>query len=190
MMNNSIDNPAVGLGGGRTCELDQRDFSINLHLGKRPPLEGYLQQGNFRPVEDTELLEIGRLTGNHWRKIINCYAKLAYELEAQLACGEAQRFKRWQDYRDFGFLREHSRYRLGFSAPILSTGPSTATVTLLSGRAYGQLWTQEQGIVLEWLNSDFAINRQYKLLVTPYFDYRQLSNVKITELVALIQSLR
>ena len=47
-----------------------------------------------------------------------------------------------------------------------------------------------KGTALEWLDSDFAINRQRRIIVCPYFDYRQLSNIKIERLVELIVSLQ
>jgi hypothetical protein len=40
------------------------------------------------------------------------------------------------------------------------------------------------------LDNDFAINRSLKIIVCPYFDYRQLSNIKIERLAELIVSLQ
>jgi hypothetical protein len=49
----------------------------------------------------------------------------------------------------------------------------------------------ERGLAcqLHWLNEEFAIDPLNKVLVTPYFDYRQLSNEKIEFSVQLLKSL-
>jgi hypothetical protein len=47
-----------------------------------------------------------------------------------------------------------------------------------------------EGTALEWLDKDFAVNRAQNIIVCPYFDYRQLSNIKIQSLAELIISLR
>ena len=43
---------------------------------------------------------------------------------------------------------------------------------------------------LTWLDNYFAINHEHRVIVSPYFDYRQLSNMKITQLAGLINNLR
>lgn len=43
---------------------------------------------------------------------------------------------------------------------------------------------------LRWLDNEFAIDDGLSLLVYLYFDYRQLSNIKIMRLVGLIKQLR
>ena len=166
--------------------LGAKTPSIALYLGKTPPLDHYQHQTHVRPVTDNELLDIGHLTGNHWRKIINCYAKLAYELD-----NKHHSFKRWQNYRDQEFLRgdaSKNDYALMFSEPVVL--PDSNVVMLLAGKGYATEWAERNTIDLVWLTPDFAVNKQHNIIATPYFDYRQLSNVKITELVGLIQSLR
>jgi len=39
---------------------------------------------------------------------------------------------------------------------------------------------------LVWLDSSFAINKEQRVIVAPYPDYRQLSNEKIAGLVELM----
>jgi hypothetical protein len=47
---------------------------------------------------------------------------------------------------------------------------------------------QHEGLVR--LDNDFVIWPTKKLIICPYFDYRQLSNVKIERLVELIRSVQ
>jgi hypothetical protein len=42
---------------------------------------------------------------------------------------------------------------------------------------------------LIWLDSDFAINKANRLVVTPYADYRQLSNERIARLIELMKQI-
>ena len=46
-----------------------------------------------------------------------------------------------------------------------------------------------KGLILTWLDNDFAINPDIGLIVCPYFDYRQLSNIKIESLAELMLGL-
>jgi hypothetical protein len=42
---------------------------------------------------------------------------------------------------------------------------------------------------LVWLDEEFAIDKVSNLVICPYLDYRQLSNIKITRLVELLTEL-
>jgi len=42
---------------------------------------------------------------------------------------------------------------------------------------------------MQWVDADFAIDPPRRLIVTPYFDYRQLSNAKLERLVSIINNL-
>ena len=55
------------------------------------------------------------------------------------------------------------------------------------GKTYAnKLGLAEQAL---WLNEFFAINKTTNTIVCPYFDYRQLSNIKISQLANLIKKL-
>ena len=69
--------------------------------------------------------------------------------------------------------------------------PADNTIHLIAGRTHAkQLIQQGLGCQLHWLNEEFAIDPSSKVLVTPYFDYRQLSNEKIEFSATLLRSLR
>ncbi|MCW8878002.1 MAG: hypothetical protein OQJ89_14100, partial [Kangiellaceae bacterium] len=139
----------------------------------RPPLELYQNLNYCKVVEHHEIKTIADLTGNHWRKIFNCYAKLAFELNPQC-------FKTWQDLRDECLLQRGSGYGLYFSPPQVDN----RQIKIVSGKQY---WDRlNLNIPVQWIDSNFAVCHEKRLIVSPYFDYRQLSNAKITQLVSLI----
>ena len=72
-----------------------------------PPLLEFENLECIRSVKENELKTIGDLTSNHWRKIFNCYSKLAFELDSK---GQ----KSWQDLRNFFLLNSISDQLLLF----------------------------------------------------------------------------
>lgn len=153
--------------------------SIHFYIENIPPLEQYTALNIVKPLKAGEIANIAELTGNHWRKIFNVFAKLAFELESYS-------FTRWQELRDQTLLQQHSNYCLRFDAPTLKHLDNNKIHVIL-GKTYAtKLTIAEQ---CHWLTPYMAINQDKRIIVCPYFDYRQLSNVKITQLVQLIKSL-
>ncbi len=157
----------------RDCGLGDNRHQLAVYIGNRPPLPEYQLLESLRPVAEGELTSIVERTGNHWRKIFNLYAKLANEL------GENSH-ESWQDYRDSILLTSGSGVALLFSAPRFD---KVDHVRVISGKAYAS----QLGIDAEWLDTDFAVDRERKLVIAPYFDYRQLSNHKLAKLVRIIK---
>jgi len=165
----------IGIGDNR--------YKLAVYIGNRPPLAEYQTRSNLLPASEGELAMIGHKTGNHWRKIINIYAKLAYMLNPQA-------FPNWQTYRDNFLLTEASEQALLFNTTMMSR-PSD-TLNIICGKTHAiALLNKSQVDVssLNWLDQDFAINPALRLIVTPYFDYRQLSNAKLGKLVDIITSM-
>ena len=50
--------------------------------------------------------------------------------------------------------------------------------------------TQQLHVNFVWIDEEFALDKSQNLVVCPYFDYRQLSNVKIEKLVSLLIELK
>jgi len=148
---------------------------IVVFIANRPPLDEFAELIDMRAIRENEISQIVTLTGNHWRKIFNCYAKLVFELDPQ---GELS----WQKLRDNQLLTQSSQQALLFSAPNLS---QTKTIKIICGKSYFKQLALN--IDVDWLDDYFAINRQQNLIVSPYFDYRQLSNARIEQLVSLIK---
>ncbi|AWB69070.1 hypothetical protein C2869_17510 [Saccharobesus litoralis] len=161
-------------------------------MANRPPLEFYQHLDSVHGMQAGEIKFIADKTGNHWRKIFNVYAKFIAELWPE----KLNDYARWQDLRDNFLLRENSHTSLIFSNLLLdkiSSKPQN-TLHLICGRQYGIQLAKQAGITLTWLlreddvgNGEFAWSQQHNVMICPYFDYRQLSNVKIKRLVELIK---
>jgi hypothetical protein len=177
---------------------------IRVYLENRPPLAEYLKMDVLNCLQDGEVKRIATETGNHWRKIFNVYAKLIYSLAkvsspSILSPSLLSQYVSWQDYRDQALLREGSDTELYFGGSRLRSNLSEkagVAVHLVMGKAFAErvlaedISTGIEGISVEWLDKEFAINREQRVIVCPYFDYRQLSNIKIERLVGLITSLK
>ncbi|PCJ44445.1 MAG: hypothetical protein COA99_06845, partial [Moraxellaceae bacterium] len=87
--------------------IGDRHCQLAVYIANRPPLDEYQDRETIIPTVDGELARIGRETGNHWRKIINIYAKLGFLLDSQS-------FATWQNYRDSHLLTEGSAQALLF----------------------------------------------------------------------------
>jgi len=156
---------------------------LAVYIGNRPPLDEYLLRENIMPASDGELAMIGNETGNHWREIINIYAKLAYMLDAK-------KFSTWQVYRDSFLLRQGSQQALLFNRRIVTETPGI--INIICGKTHAldlEKVNDTAGNKVDWIDNNFAIDPSRRLIVTPYFDYRQLSNLKLEKLVDIIRSL-
>ncbi|MDG1751006.1 MAG: hypothetical protein P8I03_05005 [Thalassotalea sp.] len=187
--------------------LGKPTAQLNVYIENIPPLEEYQSLAVCRPMQVGEIKMIADLTGNHWRKIFNVYAKIVFELRTPS-------YKSWQEFRDNALLQLHSNENLLFNLPIQTTlqnllleniPPENVTPENLPAEnttlknisqnnisiIVGKTYATKLGLSQEchWLSTDFAINTEKKLLICPYFDYRQLSNIKITKLCQLIKSL-
>ncbi|MDO6445585.1 hypothetical protein Q4493_07335 [Colwellia sp. 1_MG-2023] len=167
--------------------LGKPTAQLNVFIENTPPLTEYQTLQACRPMQVGEIKTIADLTGNHWRKIFNVYAKLAFELTPT-------KYKTWQDFRDCALLQNHSNENLLFNLtpqeilqhvsnkPLLSDN-----ISIIMGKTYAtKLGFSE---TCHWLSAEFAVNADKKLVICPYFDYRQLSNIKITQLCQLINAL-
>lgn len=163
-------NTAIGLGDA--------DARLRLFAPHRPPLEPYLSLDRLQPLATGELAAMVSATGNHWRKIVNLYAKLVHRLDPQE--------QRWQDCRDQRLLQAGSGCALLFSAPPL---PADNRWQLVMGKAYAESYGLDQ---LDDLRTElgFRWSPSRRLILTPYFDYRALSNARLDDLYRLIDSQR
>ena len=160
--------PPVGLGDA--------DARLVVFAPHRPPLEPYLGLNRLQPLNPGELAALVSATGNHWRKIFNLYAKLLHRLEPREAS--------WQDCRDQRLLQAGSGCALLFSAPPL---PSNNSWQLVMGKAYAESCGLDQLNDLCRENG-FRWSPSRRLILTPYFDYRALSNARLDDLYRLIDS--
>ena len=97
----------------------------------------------------------------------------------------AKRTPDWQTFRDEQLLQAHSQTALLFSPPILG---KPKQLHIIAGRTHAKQLINE-GLLhcqLTWFDDEFAISKSDKVIVCPYFDYRQLSNIKIARLSQLV----
>ncbi|WP_420554689.1 DUF6942 family protein [Neptuniibacter marinus] len=159
-----------------------KDFNLAIYIANRPPLDDYQNLSTIKALRPEEAHYIGQATGNHWRKIFNVSAKFLFELYQENKQFDAT--FTWQDYRDTFLFQAESREALLFSPPSFEQAD---TIHIVAGKAYAK---QLKLAHLTWLDEHFAVSTQQPLILCPYLDYRQLSNARITQLVALVRAIR
>lgn len=165
------------------------DYSIAVYIANKPNMSEYKKQLTMHPLSLGEIEAINQSCGNGWRKVFNVYAKLLYCLDrdhfefSKLAAT-------WQIYRDKYLLQANSQTSLLFSSPQL--GVNKETLHIICGKTHANALITSGKLIanLVWLDNEFAIDRANNLVVCPYFDYRQLSNIKIEILSGLLLSLK
>jgi hypothetical protein len=152
--------------------LGSQTSTINFYIANRPPVDDYPAMDELRGLAVGELTHIVKHTSNHWRKAFNVYAKLLfdwYQLQGRKNLPET-----WQAYRDLELFQSHSQEALLFSAPVFEK--NNETIHIVAGKTYASRLDLPP---LIWLDAHFAINKEHRLIVAPYPDYRQLSNERI-----------
>lgn len=165
--------------GARVIGLGAAHGDINFYIANRPPIDSYPDMNELRGLAMGELTHIVKNTSNHWRKVFNVYAKLLfdwYQLQQRHDLPGT-----WQEYRDLELFQSHSREALLFSSPQFDQDPTR--IHIIAGKTYAANLALPP---LLWVDAYFAINKEYRLIVAPYPDYRQLSNERITRLIELI----
>lgn len=172
-----MKNNKVGLGNPQG--------NIQVYIENIPPLAQYQNLSNCRALAEGEIAQIAQLTGNHWRKVFNVYAKFAFELNLNK---EKSHFKTWQEFREQSLLQKSSNEMLWFSKPTHKQLSRLGTIIhIIMGKQYANKLNFAHQC--QWLSPSFAINESHNMIICPYFDYRQLSNVKITQLCQLVKQL-
>lgn len=168
---------SVGLG----CK--HYDFAV--YIANQPNMSEYQCLEDVVALQKGEIDVINNACGNGWRKVFNVFAKLLYALNAT-EFDYSKKSPTWQAYRDTVLLQRNSATALLFSPPQLDIHSNV--IHIICGRTYATELLTSGALTsdLLWLDSEFAIDTSNKLIVCPYFDYRQLSNIKITRLAGLI----
>ncbi|MDU0355248.1 hypothetical protein RS130_16255 [Paraglaciecola aquimarina] len=170
--------------------LGEVDAQFKVYIANQPNFQQFSNLTTVQALGRGEIHAIGQACGNGWRKVFNVYSKLLFALcDTQLT--HVSQCQSWQMYRDQVLLQVGSNTALLFSDPILDASPTTKTkqdIHVVMGKTYAN--SLQLASSLHWLDKEFAIDQQNKLVVCPYFDYRQLSNIKIMRLVELIKCLK
>ena len=165
------------------------DFTIAVYIGNKPNMPEYQQLTHISPLTSGEINAINQACGNGWRKVFNVYAKLLYALDKKNFL-YSEVAPTWQKYRDSFLLQPHSQTTLLFSPPLISTAKES--LHIICGKTYAKhlLATGQLVANFIWLDEEFAIDKTQNLVVCPYFDYRQLSNIKIEKLANLLKNIK
>jgi hypothetical protein len=178
----------IGLGCFQLNPNFNYQSSITVYIANKPSMPEYAACDSVKPMRQGEIATIGLTCGNGWRKVFNVYSKLLYALDPNKFSFQSVAPK-WQTYRDDFLLQQGSATTLLFSAPLLNK--ASDCIHIISGKTYAKDLINS-GVIkvsLIWLDEHFAIDVSNKLIVCPYFDYRQLSNQKIERLGLLINEL-
>jgi hypothetical protein len=168
--------------------LGDQNASFRVYVENRPKMPQYQQLFDCEAMQAGDIELVYQHCGNGWRKVFNVYAKLLYALDPKVFSFPTQATS-WQQYRDQFLLQQASDTALLFDAPLLK--PADNTIHLIAGRTRAkQLIEHGLACQLHWLNEEFAIDPGHKVLVTPYFDYRQLSNEKIEFSARLLKTVK
>ena len=165
------------------------NFNFAVYIENRPNMLEYQRLTAVTALVKDEISAINQSCGNGWRKVFNVYAKLLYALDKEYFDFSTQA-PTWQNYRDKYLLKAQSKTALLFSAPQLEPSKDIVHIICGKGHAKALINNGELNANLVWLDDEFAIDSKNKLIVCPYFDYRQLSNIKIEHLAELLRSLK
>jgi len=165
------------------------NFNFAVYIANKPSMSEYQNLSAVVPLNLGEINVINQSCGNGWRKVFNVYAKLLYALNEQ-RFEFSSNAPDWQAYRDKNLLQAESKTALLFSSPQLTHKKSV--IHIICGKGHAKTLINTCNIIdnLVWLDDEFAIDSKNKLVVCPYFDYRQLSNIKIERLADLLFTLK
>ncbi|MBB1387634.1 hypothetical protein H5119_19260 [Pseudoalteromonas sp. SG45-5] len=171
--------------------LGDTQFSVAVYVAKAPPMPFFETLECLEPVINEQINTINQHCGNGWRKVFNVYAKVLFALPSE-HYSFAKRASTWQQYRDEYLLQKNSKTALLFSAPDISKASNKNQLHIIAGRTHAKNLLQQGKLHahFDWLDDEFAIDTSNNIIVCPYFDYRQLSNIKIARLSELVAQLK
>lgn len=183
----------MGCNEHKVIGLGDISFTFAVYIANQPAMPEYQALNQLKPVQEGDVDLIGKACGNGWRKVFNVYAKLLYALDKN-HFDFTSNASTWQRYRDTFLLQADSGNALLFSAPQLNQTLDDNVhhqLHIICGRTYAKYLIHERKLAVQlvWLDEDFAIDLRQRVIVCPYFDYRQLSNHKIQRLSAMISGL-
>jgi len=151
---------------------------LRFYIANRPPIDHYPALSHLQAMAPGEIAHIVANTSNHWRKAFNVCAKIVYDWHQRRS--ETDLPASWQEYREKYLFQSHKGAALLFSPPHFSDKKHWHIVF---GKTYASTLTLPS---LVWQDAFFARSLDQRLIVTPYPDYRQLSNERIDTLLRLV----
>lgn len=163
------------------------DFDVGVYVANRPAMPQWQQLSHLYTFTAGDIDTINQACGNGWRKVFNVYSKVLFALPSEFY-NFAQQAPSWQQFRDETLLQKHSKTALLFSPPQVT---QARQLHIIAGRTHAKNLISQGKLssTLHWYDDEFAVSREDKIIVCPYFDYRQLSNIKIARLSELVASI-
>lgn len=175
-----------------------KNYNFAVYIGNIPPMSEYQELTQIQALQQGEIESINQACGNGWRKVFNVYAKVLYALDKN-NFGFSALAPSWQEYRDKYLLQADSKTGLLFSPPKLNKSKNSLAQSLsespcvhvICGKTHAKDLIESHNLALNlhWLDDEFAIDIQQRVVVCPYFDYRQLSNIKVIRLAELLSKI-
>ncbi|RXJ74977.1 hypothetical protein CS022_01795 [Veronia nyctiphanis] len=160
---------------------------FSVYIEKSPPFEkaigSPLPLETHYPLATGDIFAINQTGGNGWRKVFNVYAKLLFALPTTHR-SFPDAFDSWQSFRDASLLQENSGTALYFGNADIKENARFGGLHIIAGRTHAKQLEIAGECV--WLSESFAVHPDLPVFICPYFDYRQLSNIKIEQLVKLL----
>lgn len=147
-----------------------------LHIANRPDLEPF-EHDIFRQLELGEAAQIIQQTSNHWRKVFSIMAKISFAL-FDTGCDT------WQQYRDTKLLTREGFEAINFE--VYQVG-QLSTLSIICGFQYAEQQVELAKLIPHIEQPKLLIAEHKELIVTPYFDWRQLNNEMLAHLVAMLK---
>jgi hypothetical protein len=144
--------------------------NITLYLPNPPEV-----QSSFMPTAP-DIVQLIEDNGNHWRKILTIFAKLA-------CASDSAEAKHWKSYRDNKLLQQ--REKICFEDVLSLADDADDGWHLVAGKASWQRlgFDCEQFTPLDPQGRAFY---QQRVILTPYPDYRQFPNALIEQVVSVM----
>lgn len=165
--------------------LGDKHAQFRVYIGNQPNYPFVNAKQGVAALVKGEIYSVCQECGNGWRKVFNVYAKLLYALSPATFVSVSN--TSWQHFRDHQLLQASSNTGLFFS-PLTweqTAKDSDKNIHIVMGKTYANSLKLPSS--LSWLNHEFAIDVSRRLIVCPYFDYRQLSNQKIIFMVNVLR---
>lgn len=160
---------------------------LAFYIENTPPMSEWHGLSHVHALDKGQIEVINTACGNGWRKAFNVFAKVLEQLNH--SDHNFTNYSSWQDYRDNCLLQAHAQEALLFSPPDLDK--KAYKFHIIAGRTYAKKLLRDQVFTnsLVWLDEEFAVDPVSKIVICPYLDYRQLSNIKISQLVEILKSI-
>lgn len=173
--------------------LGDAQARLRVYVAKAPPMAEFAALDSCEPLLPGQIDQIYQHCGNGWRKVFNVYAKLVWALPTPWQ-PDLHSAQSWQQWRDQMLLQAGSDTALLFGQTgFAASDCGVDTIHIIAGRQHARDLLA-QGLLpdiltggLVWLDDEFAVAQRVRLVVCPYLDYRQLSDVKIARLVRLLR---